>query len=126
MDDTGRPVAFESELAALAVAFTERLHLRLAELLDAQAELRAAAGAAAREAAFDQIRILAHGINGSAATFGHPALSEAAEALEAAMMEVLSDATNGARETHAAGLLASLIDAVAAAAQSAQSGSATR
>jgi len=75
---------FEKQLAALRVAFEARLGERLAELEAARDGLDAASGETARGQALDHVARLAHGISGSAATFGYPEFSKLAERLEIA------------------------------------------
>jgi HPt (histidine-containing phosphotransfer) domain-containing protein len=113
MVKTKRKADFERELAALSAAFGERLVLRHRELVTAGAELGAAADAGARKVALRRVSALAHGLNGSAATFGYPELTVAAEALEAACLSALEDAAGKAGTEEAGRLLAALIDAVA-------------
>jgi len=84
MGTDGQDGNFEAQLAALCAAFEARLDDRLTELEDARADLAAADGAEGRGRAVEQVGRLAHGISGSAATFGYPELSKLAERLEAA------------------------------------------
>lgn len=115
MDKPGGMEGFEEKLAALTRAFNERLELRHRELAAAAAELQAAADEDAKAAALEQVRKLAHGISGSAATFGHPALTRLAQALEATCLTAIDKgAGRGAMRT-VTGRLAKLIAAVAAA-----------
>lgn len=113
MAETKRRADFERELAALSAAFGERLVLRRRELEAAGAALGVAADECAREAALQRVSELAHGLNGSAATFGYPELTVAAEALEAACLSALADTGDDAETKEAGRLLAELIDAVA-------------
>lgn len=113
MAETKRKADFERELAALSAAFAERLVLRHRELITAAAELGAAADAGARRAALQRVSVLAHGLNGSAATFGYPELTVAAEALETACLSALKDADGDVETGEASRSLAALIDAVA-------------
>jgi HPt (histidine-containing phosphotransfer) domain-containing protein len=112
MAETKRKTDFERELAALSAAFGERLVLRHRELLTAAAELGAAGDEGARATALRRVSELAHWLNGSAATFGYPELTVAAEALEAACLSALEDAGDDAVTNEASRLLVKLADAV--------------
>ncbi len=82
-----RDVLFDERLAVLRSRFAARLRQDVAELAELAGQLSAAGH---REEALRRIHALAHGLHGTAATFGQQRTGEAAAVLEAAAEAALA------------------------------------
>lgn len=94
MPDKPSPIfdddALEAEMEVLRGAFVERLPSQITGIKDAAAGISAAPDWPSTSVALTQLERAAHGISGSSALFGFPALAGAAADLEEACLDMIA------------------------------------